>query len=162
MSATISELINLISSGFMDADDARPIIAAVEAARENPADYQAKYDVYGYTSESGMPLWQWILIHLLPPDLLFSAPALDDLYAQIWESFDDGLELDPDELSGLKPERALRLIQQDLGPQFMLATLGKPVSPQEPWQCVLVRRSEITQYLMLCNALQLRGEVCGD
>ncbi|MBE9609913.1 hypothetical protein [Chitinilyticum piscinae] len=161
MSASISELINLISGGFMDADDARPIVAAVDAARENPADYQAKYDVYGYTEESGMPLWQWVLIHLLPPDLLFCAPQLDDLYAQIWESFDDGLELDPDELSGLKTDKALKLIQQDLGPQFALASFGKPVSAEEPWQCVLVRSSEITQYLMLCNELQLRAEVCG-
>lgn len=160
MSATISELITLISAGFMEADDARPIVAAVEAARENPADYQAKYDVYGYTAQSGMPLWQWVLLHLLPPDLLFCAPQPDELYAQISESFDDGLALDPDELTGLKADKAIQLIQQDLGPQFMLARLGTPLNADEPWQCVLVRRSEITAYLTLCSALQLPAEAC--
>ena len=60
----------------------------------------------------------------------------------------------------LRPD-ALKLIQQDLGPQFALASFGKPVSAEEPWQCVLVRSTEITQYLMLCNTLQLRAEVCG-
>jgi hypothetical protein len=150
----INELFEIIADGSLDAEDIAAMTAEVVKAHADAAAYLLEDAESQYQPSYPLPLWEWVLLEQLEGGLIFHAPTIDALYAQIVDAFgDDELDLTVADLAGLVAAVALTKIQDELAPTYSLVNFSVSVAGEQ--QLVLVRTAKLERFFELTSALGL-------
>ncbi|WP_157669446.1 hypothetical protein [Chitinibacter sp. GC72] len=152
----INELFEIIADGSLDAEDIAAMSDEVLKAHADAAAYLLDDAESQYQQSYPLPLWEWVLLEQLEGGLIFHAPHIDALYAQIVDAFgDDELDLAVADLAGLDAAAALAKVQDELAPTYSVVDFSKSVAGEK--QVVLVRTAKLARFLELSAALGLQA-----
>ena len=87
MKETLNELITLISTGCMGAEEIRRIADEAAQAYADPAGFLAANPDINYDDSFPIPLGEWVVVGSLPDIVLFQADTYAELFARIVASF---------------------------------------------------------------------------
>ncbi|MBK3868057.1 hypothetical protein GFL09_10215 [Pseudomonas stutzeri] len=155
MKDQLAELITLISSGCMTAEDiARIADEAAQAYADPQAFLQANPDI-NYDDSFPIPLGEWVVVGSLPDTVLFQADDYQELFTQIVASFGDSVTfvLKPKQLARTEPLTALNRVQVQLSslyPEkggYVLVDFSDPLDDE--LQAVLVYTCDVQRLMEL-------------
>lgn len=159
MKTLLVELITLISSGCMSAEDIERVATEAAHAHADAAAFLVANPDINYDEGFPIPLWQWVVLGSLPDTVFFQADTYMALFEQINASFgpDVGIHLKPKQLARTEPLAALNRIQTQLGALsrdrggYVLVNVGERLDFD--LQAVLVYGQDLPRVLALCNEL---------
>lgn len=155
MKASLIELITLISSGCMGDEDITRIADEAAQAYANPEAFLLANPDINYDDEFPIPLGEWVVVGSLPDTVLFQADEFQSLFAQIRDSFGEGVNfvLQAKQLAKVEPEKAINRIQTQLSalyPEkggYVLMHFSEPLDDE--LQAVLVYRCDVDRVIAL-------------
>jgi len=159
MKNQLIELIGKISSGCMAEEDVTHIAdEAAQAYADSQAFLTANPDI-NYDDSFPIPLGEWVVVGSLPDTVLFQADSYMDLFAQIVESFGEGVtfNIKPKQLARIESLTALNRIQIQLSSMnkekggYVLMNFSQPLDDE--LQAVLVYGQDQERVLELCAAV---------
>ncbi len=120
MKETLNELITLISTGCMGAEEIRRIADEAAQAYADPAGFLAANPDINYDDSFPIPLGEWVVVGSLPDIVLFQADTYAELFARIVASFgkDVAFNIKPKQLLKTEPLVALNRIQVQLSSMY--------------------------------------------
>ncbi|SDH42834.1 hypothetical protein [Pseudomonas panipatensis] len=156
MKEQLVELITLISSGCLGAEEIQQIAEEAAAAYADPQAFLAANPDINYDDSFPIPLGEWVVVGSLPEIVLFQADNYADLFAEIVASFDKSVSfvLKPKQLQKTEPLTALNRIQVQLSalyPEkggYVLVNFSEPLD--DALQAVLVYREDLERVMALC------------
>ncbi|MBD1551984.1 hypothetical protein [Pseudomonas typographi] len=159
MKTLLIELITLISSGCMQAEEIEQVAAEAAQAHADAAAFLAANPDINYDDSFPIPLWQWIVLGSLPDTVFFQADSYAELFGQVSASFGEqvAIHLKPKQLARTEPLAALTRIQtqlaalsKDLG-GYVLVDFGERLDFE--LQMVLVYGHDVPRVVELCTQL---------
>lgn len=155
MQQNLEQLITLISSGCMTAQDITRIAGEAAQAYAEPEAFLRDNPDINYDDSFPIPLGEWVVVGSLPDTVLFQADSLAELFASIRASFgpEVGFVLQPKQLVKVEPLKALNRIQVQLSalyPEkrgYVLVDFSEPLDDQ--YQAVLVYGCDLGRVMEL-------------
>lgn len=149
MKETLNELITLISTGCMGAEEIRRIADEAAQAYADPAGFLAANPDINYDDSFPIPLGEWVVVGSLPDIVLFQADTYAELFARIVASFgkDVAFNIKPKQLLKTEPLVALNRIQVQLSSMYpekggyVLVDFSEPLDDE--LQAVLVYTQDL-------------------
>ncbi|AXA06275.1 TPA: hypothetical protein VDV13_004097 [Pseudomonas aeruginosa] len=156
MKETLNELITLISTGCMGAEEIRRIADEAAQAYSDPAGFLAANPDINYDDSFPIPLGEWVVVGSLPDIVLFQADTYAELFARIVASFgkDVAFNIKPKQLLKTEPLVALNRIQVQLSSMYpekggyVLVDFSEPLDDE--LQAVLVYTQDLPRVMALC------------
>lgn len=156
MKETLNELITLISTGCMGAEEIRRIADEAAQAYADPAGFLAANPDINYDDSFPIPLGEWVVVGSLPDIVLFQADTYAELFARIVASFgkDVAFNIKPKQLLKTEPLVALNRIQVQLSSMYpekggyVLVDFSEPLDDE--LQAVLVYTQDLPRVMALC------------
>jgi len=155
MKEQLAELITLLSSGCMSAEEIARIADEAAQAYADPEAFLAANPDINYDDSFPIPLGEWVVVGSLPDTVLFQADDYEQLFAQIVASFGEQVAfvLKPKQLARTEPLKALNRIQVQLSslyPEkggYVLVDFSEPLDDE--LQAVLVYTCDLPRLLQL-------------
>lgn len=156
MKEQLVELLTLISSGCMGAEEIGQIADEAAQAYADPQAFLAANPDINYDDSFPIPLGEWVVVGSLPDIVLFQADSYMELFESIRASFDKSVNfvLQPKQLQKVDALTALNRIQVQLGalyPEqggYVLLDFSEPLDDE--LQSVLVYRNDLSRVMQLC------------
>ncbi|MBF7730723.1 hypothetical protein [Pseudomonas sp. N040] len=155
MQQSLEQLLGLISSGCMRAEDISRIAAEAAQAYAAPEAFLAANPDINYDDSFPIPLGEWVVVGSLPDTVLFQGDSYAELFQHIRDSFGPEVSfvLQPKQLQKVEPLKALNRIQVQLSalyPEkqgYVLVDFSEPLDDE--YQAVLVYTCDLAQVLAL-------------
>jgi hypothetical protein len=152
---TLEQLITLISSGCMKAEDIARIASEAAQAYADPQAFLRDNPDINYDDSFPIPLGEWVVVGSLPDTVLFQGDSHAELFQNIRDSFGPQVSfvLQPKQLQKVEPLKALNRIQVQLSalyPEkqgYMLLDFSEPLD--DAYQAVLVYACDLQQVMAL-------------
>ena len=156
MKEQLVELLTLISSGCMGAEEIGQIADEAAQAYADPQAFLAANPDINYDDSFPIPLGEWVVVGSLPDIVLFQADSYMELFENIRASFDNSVNfvLQPKQLQKADALTALNRIQVQLSalyPEkggYVLLDFSEPLDDE--LQAVLVYRGDLERVMQLC------------
>jgi hypothetical protein len=164
MKDALTELITLISSGCMTEEEIARIADEATRAYVDPEGFLQVDPEVNYDDGFPIPLGEWVVVGSLPETVLFQADRVDELLAQIIDSFgpDVTFNVRPKQLAKTDPLTALRRVQVQLSSMYrekggyVLIDFSTPLDTE--WQAVLVYTSDLPRVMELAAGLNITAK----
>lgn len=155
MQSQLNELITLISSGCMRAEDIAKVADEAAQAYADADGFLAANPDINYDDSFEIPLGEWVVVGSLPDTVLFQADSYEELFTHILGSFgpEVSFNLTPKQLKKTDTLTALKRIQVQLSalyPEqggYVLVDFSEPLDDE--LQCVLVYTKDVPRVLEL-------------
>ena len=152
---SLEQLITLISSGCMKAEDISQIATEAAQAFDDPEGFLEANPDINYDDSFPIPLGEWVVVGSLPDTVLFQADSYAELFTNIRASFGPQVNfvLEAKQLQKVEPLKALNRIQVQLSalyPEkqgYVLVDFSEPLD--DALQAVLVYACDMPRVMEL-------------